>query len=155
MLKQSKRKALPWVSGQVLVVGLCVGMGAVAWASQGGAAGSPGIGVEPYATAEEGAAKAGLDRPIQIDRMPPPSYPKSAFEQRQVGVVNLRVEVDAQGRPSDVRVLSATNPGVFDAVSIAAARSWTYRPAMKNGKPVAAAVKIPITFAMDNTEDTQ
>ena len=70
-------------------------------------------------------------------------------------MVNLRVEVDAQGRPSDVRVLSATNPGVFDAVSIAAARSWTYRPAMKNGKPVAAAVKIPITFAMDNTEDTQ
>ncbi|WP_414485337.1 TonB family protein [Stenotrophomonas sp. EMP41] len=155
MLKQSKRKALPWVSGQVLVVGLCVGMGAVAWASQGGAAGSPGIGVEPFEHAEEDAAKAGLDRPIQVDRMPPPSYPKSAFEQRQVGVVNLRVEVDAQGRPSDVRVLSATNPGVFDAVSITAARSWTYRPAMKNGKPVAGAVKIPITFAMDNSEDAQ
>ncbi|KAG1176508.1 hypothetical protein G6F35_016471 [Rhizopus arrhizus] len=36
MLKQSKRKALPWVSGQVLVIGVCLGMGAVAWASQGG-----------------------------------------------------------------------------------------------------------------------
>lgn len=155
MLKQSKRKALPWVSGQVLVVGLCVGMGAVAWASQGSAVGSPRIGVEPFEHAEADAAKAGLDRPIQIDRMPPPSYPKSAFEQRQVGVVNLRVEVDAQGRPSDVRVLSATNPGVFDAVSIAAARSWTYRPAMKNGKPVAAAVRIPITYAMDDTGETQ
>lgn len=155
MLKQSRRKALPWVSGQVLVVGLCVGMGAVAWASQGSAVGSPRIGVEPFEHAEADAAKAGLDRPIQIDRMPPPSYPKSAFEQRQVGVVNLRVEVDAQGRPSDVRVLSATNPGVFDAVSIAAARSWTYRPAMKNGKPVAAAVRIPITYAMDDTEETQ
>ncbi|WP_414612856.1 M56 family metallopeptidase [Stenotrophomonas pavanii] len=155
MLKQSRRKALPWVSGQVLVVGLCVGMGAVAWASQGSAVGSPRIGVEPFEHAEADAAKAGLDRPIQIDRMPPPSYPKSAFEQRQVGVVNLRVEVDAQGRPSDVRVLSATNPGVFDAVSIAAARSWTYRPAMKNGKPVAAAVRIPITYAMDDTGETQ
>lgn len=155
MLKQSKRKALPWVSGQVLVVGLCVGMGAVAWASQGSAVGSPRIGVEPFEHAEADAAKAGLDRPIQIDRMPPPSYPKSAFEQRQVGVVNLRVEVDAQGRPSDVRVLSATNPGVFDAVSIAAARSWTYRPTMKNGKPVAAAVRIPITYAMDDTGETQ
>ncbi|HCT25498.1 MAG TPA: peptidase [Stenotrophomonas sp.] len=142
MLKQSKRKALPWVSGQVLVVGLCVGMGAVAWASQGSTlAGSP--------------AAADLDREIQVDKMPPPSYPKSAIEQRQVGVVNLRVEVDAQGHPSDVRVLSATNPGVFDAVSIAAARSWTYRPAMKNGKPVAGAVKIPITFAMDDTEDAK
>lgn len=142
MLKQSKRKALPWVSGQVLVVGLCVGMGAVAWASQGGAA-------------ADGQAEAAMDREIEVDKMPPPSYPKSAIEQRQVGVVNLRVEVDAKGHPTDVQVLSATNPGVFDAVSIAAARSWTYRPAMKNGKPVAGAVKIPITYAMDNTEDSQ
>ncbi|HIE4563983.1 TPA: TonB family protein [Stenotrophomonas maltophilia] len=142
MLKQSKRKALPWVSGQVLVVGLCLGMGAVAWASQAGAA-------------ADGQAEAAMDREIEVDKMPPPSYPKSAIEQRQVGVVNLRVEVDAKGHPTDVRVLSATNPGVFDAVSIAAARSWTYRPAMKNGKPVAGAVKIPITYAMDNTEDSQ
>ncbi|EPG2419289.1 MULTISPECIES: M56 family metallopeptidase [Stenotrophomonas maltophilia group] len=142
MLKQSKRKALPWVSGQVLVVGLCLGMGAVAWASQGGAA-------------ADGQAGAAMDREIEVEKMPPPSYPKSAFEQRQVGVVNLRVEVDAKGHPTDVQVLSATNPGVFDAVSIAAARSWTYRPAIKNGKPVAGAVKIPITYAMDNTEDSQ
>ncbi|WP_414539490.1 M56 family metallopeptidase [Stenotrophomonas forensis] len=155
MLKQSKRKALPWVSGQVLVVGVCLGMGAVGWASQGGTAGAPRIGVEPFEHAQEDAARAGLDRPVQVDKMPPPSYPKSAAEQRQVGVVNLRVEVDAQGRPADVQVLSATNPGVFDAVSVAAARSWTYRPAMKNGKPVAAAVRIPITFAMDDTEDAK
>lgn len=141
MLKQSKRKALPWVSGQVLVVGLCLGMGAVAWASQGGGVGGPAGSV--------------MDREIQVDKMPPPSYPKSAVEQRQVGVVNLRVEVDAQGRPTDVQVLSATNPGVFDAVSIAAARSWTYRPAVKNGKPVAGAVRVPITYAMDDTEDTK
>ncbi|AIL09950.1 TonB family protein [Stenotrophomonas maltophilia] len=141
MLKQSKRKALPWVSGQVLVVGVCLGMGAVAWASQGGGAGGPAGSV--------------MDREIQVDKMPPPSYPKSAVEQRQVGVVNLRVEVDAQGRPTDVQVLSATNPGVFDAVSIAAARSWTYRPAVKNGKPVAGAVRVPITYAMDDTEDTK
>lgn len=155
ILKQSKRKALPWVSGQVLVVGLCVGMAAVAWASQGGAAAGTRIGVEPFEHAAEDAAKAGLDSPIQVDKMPPPSYPKSAFEQRQVGVVNLRIEVDAQGHPTDVQVLSATNPGVFDAVSIAAARSWTYRPARKNGKPVAGAVRIPITYAMDETEETK
>ncbi|HFK2921926.1 TPA: TonB family protein [Stenotrophomonas maltophilia] len=155
MLKQSKRKALPWVSGQVLVVGLCAGMAAVAWASQGGAAAGSRIGVEPFEHAAEDAARAGLDSPVQVDRMPPPSYPKSAFEQRQVGVVNLRIEVDAQGHPTDVRVLSATNPGVFDAVSIAAARSWTYRPARKNGKPVASAVRIPITYAMDETEETK
>jgi TonB family protein len=85
--------------------------------------------------------------------MSPPSYPKSAIEQRQVGVVSLRVDVDAKGYPTDVQVLSATNPGVFEAVSIAAARSWTYRPALKNGKPVAGAVRIPITFAMDESDE--
>ncbi|WP_294993317.1 TonB family protein [uncultured Stenotrophomonas sp.] len=155
MLKQSKRKALPWVSGQVLLVGVSLGMGAVAWASQGSAAGSPRIAVEPFEHAQQDAAKAGLDRPVQVDKMPPPSYPKSAIEQRQVGVVDLRVEVDANGHPTDVQVLRATNPGVFDAVSIAAARSWSYRPAMKNGKPVAAAIRVPITYAMDETEETK
>lgn len=140
MLKQSKRKALPWVSGQVLVVGLCLGVGALAWASQGGAmAAGPTVAV--------------MDREIRVDKMPPPSYPKSAFEQSQAGVVVLRVDVDAQGAVSDVRVVSATNPGVFEAVSIAAARSWTYRPALKNGKPVAGAVRIPITFAMEENDD--
>ncbi|HIE5098471.1 TonB family protein [Stenotrophomonas maltophilia] len=155
MLKQSKRKALPWVSGQVLLVGVSLGMGAVAWASQGSAAGAPRIAVEPFEHAQQDAAKAGLDRPVQVDKMPPPSYPKSAIEQRQVGVVDLRVEVDANGHPTDVQVLRATNPGVFDAVSIAAARSWSYRPAMKNGKPVAAAIRVPITYAMDETEETK
>ncbi len=151
MMKEHKRRALPWVTGQVLVVGLCMGLGAVAWASQGGSGGSPAISAEPFQFAQEDAAKAGLERPVTIDRMPPPSYPASAFENNQSGEVVLRVDVDAQGKVSDVRVLSATNPGVFDAASIAAARQWTYHPAMKDGKAVAAAVRIPITFAMSET----
>lgn len=142
------------MSGQVLVVGLCAGMAAVAWASQGGAAAGTRIGVEPFEYAAEDAAKAGLDSPIQVDKMPPPSYPKSAFEQRQVGVVNLRIEVDAQGHLTDAGA-QRDQSGVFDAVSVAAARSWTYRPARKNGKPVAGAVRIPITYAMDETEETK
>ncbi|KAF1014589.1 MAG: Regulatory protein BlaR1 [Stenotrophomonas maltophilia] len=154
MLKQSKRKTLPWVSGQVLLVGLCASLGTVAWASQSGMGGAAAtkIRAEPFEHAEADAAKEGLDRPIVVDKMPPPSYPKTAVEQRQTGVVTLQVDVDARGAVNDVRVLSATNPGVFDAVSIAAARSWTYQPTVKNGKPVAAAVRIPITFEMDDTE---
>lgn len=151
MMKEHKRRALPWVTGQVLVVGLCMGLGAVAWASQAGSGGSPAISAEPFQFAQEDAAKAGLERPVTIDRMPPPSYPASAFENNQSGEVVLRVDVDAQGRVSDVRVLSATNPGVFDAVSIAAARQWTYRPAMRDGKAVAAAVRIPVNFALSET----
>lgn len=148
MLKQSKRKALPWVSGQMLVVGLCVGMGAVAWASQGTAALVPSISAEPFQFAQADAARAGLQRSVQVDKMTPPAYPRAAFERGQEGVVTLKVQVDAQGLPTDIRVLSATNPGVFDAVSIEAAKRWVYQPAMKDGKTVAAAVRIPLTFSM-------
>ncbi len=152
MLKQSKRKALPWVSGQVLVVGVCAGLATVAWASQLGMAGVSSIGVEPAEYAQADAAVAGLQRSAQVERMAPPKYPESAFQQGLTGVVTLKVEIDAEGRPTDVQVLSATNPGVFDAVSITAAKGWTFRPALKDGRPVASAVRIPLTFSMSEDE---
>lgn len=152
MLKQSKRKALPKLSGQLLLVGLCMGGAALAWASQGAVTGTPSVSAEPFQHAAADAAKAGLDRPIQTQKMSPPSYPADAIEKRQTGVVNLIVAVDATGIVTDVTVESATNPGVFEAASIAAARKWTYTPAMKNGKAVAGKLRIPVTYAMDNTE---
>ena len=154
MLKQSKRKALPWVSGQVLVVGLCVGMGAVAWASQGGAAGGTRIGVEPFEHAQDDAAKVGLDRPIRwtrCRRRPIRSPPSSNAGRR-----GQSAHRSGCTGPSDrCAGTQCDQSGVFDAVSVAAARSWTYRPAVKNGKPVAGAVRIPITYAMDDTEDAK
>lgn len=132
MLKQHKRKALPWLSGQVLVVGLCVGLGGIAWAGQG-----------------TGAA------PVQVNAKPKemaaPQYPRSAFEQGLSGEVLLRVEVDAQGRTGDIRVLTSTPAGVFDAASIAAAKQWTFEPALRDGKAVATALKIPMSFKLDDT----
>lgn len=155
MLKEHRTKALPWLSGQVLVLGMCVGVGTVAWASQGNAGGSPPISTHSFQSTQDDTSGAALERPVTVENMPPPSYPRSAFENSQTGQVMLRVDVDAQGKVSDVRVLSATNPGVFEEVSIAAARQWTYRPALKDGKPVAAAVRIPVTFAMDETVTEQ
>ncbi|AWH54543.1 peptidase [Stenotrophomonas sp. ESTM1D_MKCIP4_1] len=152
MLKQSKRKAVSKVTGQMLLVGLCMGGAALAWASQGAATGVPSISAEPFQYAQADAAKDGLDTPIQVQNMSPPSYPVGAFEKGQTGVVKLIVAVNEKGVATDVRVESATNPGVFEAASIAAARSWTFKPATKDGKPVAAKLRIPITYAMDNTE---
>ncbi|MGE6332771.1 M56 family metallopeptidase [Stenotrophomonas sp. NPDC077659] len=154
MLKQSKRKALPKVSGQVLLVGVCMGIAALAWASQGVATAPPSISAEPYQYAQADAARDRLDAPVQVQNMAPPSYPVGAFEKGQTGVVKLIVAVNEKGVATDVRVESATNPSVFEAASIAAARSWTFKPAMKDGKPVAAKLRIPITFAMDNTDAT-
>lgn len=143
MLKEHKRKALPWLTGQVLVVGLCVGMATVAWAGQvSGVAAASGMG----------HAVVVADRGATAHMMPPPSYPKIAFEQRIGGKVMLRVDVDSEGRATNVRVLEATPAGVFDDVTVAAAKQWTFEPAIKDGKAVASALKIPVTFAMDDDE---
>lgn len=150
MLSQSKRKLLPWLSGQVLVAGLCAAVGGVAWASQAEQA-SPSI---DSLSAPANADAVAADREAQVVKMPPPHYPKAAVEQSQIGEVVLRVDIGADGQVGDVRVLKASNPGVFDDVSIAAARQWTYQAAIKGGKPVASALRIPITFAMDETEPT-
>jgi len=134
MLKEHKRKALPWMIGQVLVVGLCVGLGTVAWAGQGTA--------------------VAADRDAIAHKMPPPSYPKAAAEQRIVGKVVVRVDVDTEGRATNVRVLQASPAGVFDDATVAAAKQWTFEPAIRNGKAVASALKIPVTYAMDDEVPT-
>lgn len=145
MLKEHKRKALPRLTGQVLVVGMCVGLCTVAWASQG-SGGVPASGIG------QGAVLA--DRNAIAHKMPPPSYPKIAFEQSIVGKVVVRVDVDAEGKATNVRVLEATPAGVFDEATVAAAKQWTFEPAIRNGKAVASALKIPVTYAMDDEVPT-
>jgi len=127
----------------VLVLGLCAGMATVAWASQGGAGGQGALAADP-------APAAG--QPAKARQMAPPVYPKAAFEQGISGRVVLWVEVRADGTPGDIRVLSSQPAGVFDEVSVAAARQWTFDPAQRDGKAVAAALKIPLTFAMNEPE---
>jgi len=151
MLKEHKRKALPWMTGQVLVMGLCVGMGTGAWASQGGAGAGPSITAEPAAATK--AAKGDVD--AQTRDMGPPTYPKAALDQGISGKVVLRVEVDATGAVGDVSVLSSTPAGVFDEASIAAAKRWTFEPARRNGTAVASALKIPMTYEMNEKAPTQ
>lgn len=146
MLKEHKRKTLPWLSGQLMVVGLCVGMGTVAWAGQDAPVTHP-------APAEP--ASAPVDVQIKFKDLTPPKYPESAFEQGISGKVVLRVDVNAEGRPANVTVIDSTPAGVFDEVSLAAARQWTFEPAISNGRPVAAALRIPLTFQWDETEAVQ
>lgn len=154
MLKEHKRKALPRLSGQVLVVGMSLGLAAVAWASQGGAA-TTSIDTDPAALANQAGTATHVDVPAKTRDMAPPTYPSSAFEQGLSGKVVLRVEVDAEGRTREVRVLSSTPAGVFDAASIAAAKKWTFEPARRDGKAVASALKIPMTFQMNETGPAQ
>ena len=66
----------------------------------------------------------------------------------------LRIEVGADGRPTDVKVTESQPQGVFDAAAVESAWKWTFVPAQKDGKAVASALKVPVQFAMDEEELT-
>lgn len=57
------------------------------------------------------------------------------------GKIKLKLIVDADGSVSDVEVLQSVE-AALDAVAVAAARQWRFRPAMACGKPVAGGTYI-------------
>ena len=81
--------------------------------------------------------------------LPKPVYPKDAYAKGQSGRVVLLLDVRADGSVENVVVKESQPAGVFDAVSIAAARQWVFQPSMKNGKAVAGRVQVPVTFELD------
>ena len=78
--------------------------------------------------------------------LPAPAYPKEALAQHINGKVVLLIDIDAQGNPTNVVVDRSEPPGVFDQVSIDAARKWKFQPAMKDGRPVAGRISVPVQF---------
>ncbi|GAB2502420.1 energy transducer TonB [Pseudoxanthomonas sangjuensis] len=94
-----------------------------------------------------GVALAPGDVPAPIPgRNPPPEYPTRAMRRGDTGTVTLRVTVGADGVPTDIEIADRSGSRDLDRAAIEAVRRWRFRPAQRNGQPVAASVDIPITF---------
>jgi len=82
----------------------------------------------------------------------PPRYPEEAARAHINGEVVLLLDVDATGAVTAVEVERAQPAGVFEEASLAAARQWRFRPAMLDGQPAAARLRLPISFRSDLDE---
>lgn len=92
---------------------------------------------------------AGITRdPSPLASNEAPRYPAQALRSGIEGSVSVRIEVDANGVPTDVKVVerSGERSRELDRAVIDTARRWRFEPAMKNGKPVAGAVVLPVEF---------
>lgn len=94
-------------------------------------------------------ADAGASIDIRSKKLAPPKYPADAVAAKITGRVVVIVDVAADGSVSDVRVEEARPAGVFEQVTLEAVRKWTFEPAIKDGRPVAGRVRVPVDFAMD------
>jgi protein TonB len=75
-----------------------------------------------------------------------PDYPRDADRRRLSGKVRLQLKLEADGRISDIEVVSAKPPGVFDESAIRAFRDARFAPAQKGGRPVRALVLIEVEY---------
>ncbi|MFP5381170.1 MAG: energy transducer TonB [Gammaproteobacteria bacterium] len=87
-----------------------------------------------------------LDTPLRALREVLPEYPAEAHRLRQSGKVRLQLKLEADGQVSDVEILGADPPGVFDESARTAFRVARFAPPQKGGRPVRALVVIEVVY---------
>lgn len=83
---------------------------------------------------------------------PAPTYPSASRRMGEEGRVLLRVQVGADGRPTDVSIAKSSGFSRLDDIARETVlRSWRFVPARQGDQAVAGAVKVPIDFTLSNT----
>lgn len=98
------------------------------------------------AAAPEQAAQPGLTSPALLERVEP-IYPEAAHKAGIGGTVGLELEVSAEGLVASVRVVRPAGFGL-DEAAVTAARRYKFRPATRNGQPIAATVLFDQLFTV-------
>jgi protein TonB len=86
----------------------------------------------------------GVSKP-RLVYAPDPEYSEEARKAKFMGTCTLSLIVGADGRARDIQVSRSVGLGL-DEKAIEAVKTWKFDPAMKDGKPVAVAIAIEVTF---------
>jgi TonB family protein len=96
--------------------------------------------------ASGGGEAASTERPVVIE-MKKADYPESAQAKKLQGNVAVEVAIDEQGKVTDTRVVKPLSPEL-DAAAAAAVAASTFRPGMKDGRPVPVKITITVAFRL-------
>ena len=79
---------------------------------------------------------------------PAPRYPPASRRAREEGEVLVRVLIDIDGRPSEIRILRSSGHPRLDDAALEAVRAALFRPYVADGRARAAYVRVPVEFAL-------
>jgi protein TonB len=86
----------------------------------------------------------GVSAPVPL-YTPDAEFSEEARKQKVAGNVLVYLEVNAEGRPQNIRVLRGIGLGL-DEKAIEAVKQYRFKPAMENGKPVTVAMHVEVNF---------
>jgi protein TonB len=76
-----------------------------------------------------------------------PRYTKRAKKAKLKGTVSLSAVVNREGNPENIEIAKSLDLDL-DAEAVKAVSHWRFKPAEKNGKPVAVRIKIQVNFRL-------
>lgn len=97
------------------------------------------------------APRRGPDRNPAVIEPPDLSayYPRRARMRGVTGRTTISIAISAEGKATDVQVLSSTPAGIFEHAATRVGRALQFRPALRGGRPVPASVTLPIVWRLE------
>ena len=80
---------------------------------------------------------------------PKPEYPQQAREDREEGLVVLRVLISSEGLPMNIQLDKSSGFRALDAAAVSGVKRWSFTPATHSQRAIEAWIDIPIRFRLD------
>jgi TonB family protein len=106
----------------------------------------------PNATPADDQVFAGYGRvttgitPPKATKSPDPTYPEVPADTEPHGVVVMLIGVDTRGHVGPVQVVRSSAQ-VFEKSAVETVKTWRFKPAKKDGKPVPVEITVEMSFA--------
>jgi TonB family protein len=88
----------------------------------------------------------GVTPPVLLERQDP-QYTMAATKAGIEGTVLLQIEIWADGKPHNIRVLKSVDPDL-DQKAVQCVQQWRFKPGLKDGKPIPMAGNVQVVFSL-------
>jgi len=92
-------------------------------------------------------SEPGMVAPKQL-YSPEPEFSEKSRREKMAGVVGIILVIGTDGLPRDLRIVCSSVPENNEN-ALAAVKTWRFAPATKDGRPVAVAVEVDVSFKLN------
>lgn len=97
-----------------------------------------------------GQGLGGVQDNMRAVRQVPPVYPSTARSAEIEGFVTMEFTVNPNGSVSDITVITANPPRMFDRAAQQALARWRFEPSRQDGRAVSSRARQTIRFSLDS-----